>query len=48
MIKLKGPVRKQDLCRFAKRDCKNSSAYSLIEKSLSHKKSLHCKGNTFL
>jgi len=35
--KRKDPVRKQGLCRFAKRGCKNSSAYGLIEKSLSHK-----------
>ena len=35
--KRKDPVRKQGLCRSAKRGCKNSSAYSLIEKSLSHK-----------
>ena len=36
-INEKDPVRKQGLCRSAKRGCKNSSAYSLIEKSLSHK-----------
>lgn len=33
----KDPARKQGLCSSAIRGCKNSSAYSLIEKSLSHK-----------
>ena len=51
--KRKDPVRKQGLCRSAKRGCKNSSAYSLIEKSLSHKSlcgakiMLFCETNKF-